>query len=258
MYIMTTMRSGSLLYIFLILGIELSAQWAGTYEGSLNGDIITMKLSQQGDRVTGVMKDSYQTYDIVAIIAGDRLAGDAKEVSLGVTLTLLAERQDHRLSCKLIMDVLGLTQEQAFEVYKKDAVTATASIRVTANIPFPSAATFPSALAGAWTKSETYNSGYGSDFMGANFSQSLSFNPDGTLSEGGNSASISGANYSGRSSDLGGGLIEGMGWYAVGDQLYLMIYDSGRWQQALLGKWYAEDGKLLITATSGEKLLLSR
>ncbi|MEZ4987844.1 MAG: hypothetical protein R2795_22920 [Saprospiraceae bacterium] len=166
-----------------------------------------------------------------------------------------AIQQQNHLEGSLTFNIYGEVATIPFAV---DRVGATATQPTVVNrIPFPANASFPASLSGRWTKNETYNSGYGDNFMGANFSQSLVFLPDGTLSEGGSNASMSGGYY-GQSQGNGTGPIDGIGWYAVGNQLYLLIQDSGQWQTAHLGKWYVENNHLLITGTNGEKLLLSR
>lgn len=239
---------------------SLYAQWPGEYQGTLNGDQIVLVLYQQGTKVSGTLRDSYQTYQITAEAAGNKLAGDAKEASLGITFILRAERQDNLISGQLLLDYQGQMVETPFTVSKvgQNQPPVSQTPIAGSKIPFPAGATFPDALSGSWTKNESYNSGYGSDFMGANFSQTMTFYPDGSLSEDGSNATMGGSNYYGQSSGGGGGILEGVAWYATGNQLYLLVWDQGSWQSLHLGKWYVEGNNLLITGVNGEKLLLSR
>ncbi|HMQ48918.1 MAG TPA: hypothetical protein PKA00_15715 [Saprospiraceae bacterium] len=245
--------------IFLVMQ-TLHAQWSGEYRGTLNGDQIVLVLHQQGTSLSGTLRDSYQTYQITAEAAGNKLAGDAKEASLGLTFTLLAERRDDLIKGQLLLDYQGQLIETPFTVSKvgQNKVSTPQPPVAGSKIPFPEGATLPTALSGSWIKSESYNSGYGSDFMGANFSQTMTFYSDGSLSEDGSNATMSGSNYSGQSSGGSSGKLEGIAWYAIGNQLYLMVFDQGAWQSLHLGKWYVEGNHLLITGVNGEKLLLSR
>ena len=253
----------TILAVLLIQMVSyVAAQWSGDYRGTVNGDPVQVHLMQQGQKVSGTMKDSYQTYAIVGDVDGNRLAADAVEASLGLTFALLGEMKGSDIHFNLIIELLGQRTETPFTVTRSSnstAISAKSNKSTVTKIPFPADAQFPVALVGMWTKNETYNSGgYGGDFMGANFSQSMTFHADGTLSEGGSSATMSGSNYYGSSTEDGGGTLDGIGWYAVNNQLYLMIFDQNRWQNVHLGKWYVENRNLLITATSGEKLLLSK
>jgi hypothetical protein len=94
--------------------------------------------------------------------------------------------------------------------------------------------------------------------MGAGFSQSMTFLPDGHIAEGASSAYMSGSYYSGQSTGQGSGIIQGLAWYAIGNKLFLQITERGQLQTVQLGTYYIEGNNMLITGTNGEKLLLSR
>lgn len=249
----------SILSIVVVFSADLSSQWTGKYIGIINGDNVTMELNQNANLVTGFMKDSYQSYDVTGEVSGNRFAGEAKEKSLALTFTLLGEKNNDAIQFKLLIDLFGQSTETSFTVTKQGQleVASTASAQ-TPSVTFPSGATFPAALIGRWTKNETYNSGYGDNFMGGNFSQSVIFNNDGSVIEGGSNASMSGSNYYGQSSDNTNTSADNIKWYAIGNQLHLMIYNNGSWQSVMLGTWYAENNHLLITGQDGKKVLLSR
>ena len=249
------------LFIFLMMATGLFAQWTGTYIGVTNGDQVTLTLDQNENSVTGTMKDSYQHFDIAGTVEGDQFSGTATETSFQLEFHLDASKTGNALECKLSITVLDNLSETTFTVLKVTSDENTAPVEITSPstiIPFPKDATFPVALTGTWTQNESYNSGSGDNFMGANFSQSMTFHSDGTLSEGNSSASMSGSNYSNQSSGAGSGKMEGIGWYAKQKNFYLLVLHEGNWTSVPIGTWYAENRNLLLTDANGEKILLSK
>lgn len=250
------------LFLSLICYVMGHAQWDGTYYGTVNGDAVVMNLQQEGTKVFGNLKDSQQTYAINGTITNDNLSGTATESAYMVDFGFSAVKRNTFLDCKLIIDINGEHGEVPFTVEKSveraGEQVATVTETTPEKIPFPADATFPVALHGKWTKSETYNSGYGDNYMGSTFSQSMTFFADGSISDNGSSATMSGSDYSGQSADNGSGKLPGVGWYAKKNNLYLIAFAEGKWQSVLLGTWYAENNHLLITGTNGEKQLLSR
>lgn len=253
------MKAAALL-ISLFWIATFHAQWAGTYYGTVNGDAVVMFLLQDGTTVSGDMKDSQQTYLISGTVSGDYFTGTAVESVSTISFGLTAERSDGVLNCQLIVDMNGERAEFPFTV-EKATTTETASTQTEKapdKIPFPSDVTFPVALQGKWTKSENYNSGYGDNYMGSTFSQSMTLYADGSISENGSSATMSGSDYSGQSSDAGSGKLPGVGWYTKGKNFYIIAFAEGKWQTVLLGTWYTENNALLITGSNGNKELFTR
>lgn len=250
------------LFISLFWISTFHAQWAGTYYGTVNGDAVVMNLLQDGTIVSGDMKDSQQTYLISGTVSGNSFTGTAVESISAVSFGLTAERSDAVLDCKLIVELNGERGEFPFTVEKaatnETETASTQTENIPGKTPFPADATFPVALQGRWTKSENYNSGYGDNYMGSTFSQSMTLYADGSISDNGSSATMSGADYSGQSSDAGSGKLPGVGWYAKGKNLYFIAYAEGKWQSVLLGTWYAENNALLITGSNGNKELFTR
>lgn len=249
-------------FLSLFTVVTMNAQWSGTYYGAVNGDPVVMNLTQSGKTITGDMKDSQQTYTISGTVSGDNFSGSAIETTYALTFGLSAVRTKNVLDCNLTFDLNGEHAEVPFTVEKAGEAsgeqTVTATETAPEKIPFPADANFPVALQGTWTKSETYNSGYGDNYMGSTFSQSMTFFADGSISDGGSSATMSGSDYSGQSSDSGSGKLPGVGWYAKKNNLYLIAFAEGKWQSVLLGTWYTENNHLLITGTNGEKQLFGR
>ncbi|MEZ4987843.1 MAG: hypothetical protein R2795_22915 [Saprospiraceae bacterium] len=56
-----------------LLSTALLAQWAGTYNGTLNEDQITLTLQQQGSSVSGTLSDSYQSFIVQGQATGNQL-----------------------------------------------------------------------------------------------------------------------------------------------------------------------------------------
>ncbi|MES2557013.1 MAG: hypothetical protein V4604_12735 [Bacteroidota bacterium] len=255
------MKSAAL-FISLFWIATFYAQWSGTYYGTVNGDAIVMNLLQDGTKVSGDMNDSQQTYVISGTTTGNSFSGTAVESTYALNFGLTAERSDAVLNCKLIIEMNGERTEVPFTVEKaiaKETETASTQTEKTPEkIPFPANVTFPMALQGKWTKSETYNSGNGDNYMGSTFSQSITFYADGSISDNGSSATMSGSDYSGQSAHAGNGKIPGVGWYTKEKNLYLIAYAEGKWQSVLVGTWYTENNALLITGSNGNKELFTR
>lgn len=244
-----------LIFLALCTLLPASGQWNGTYNGIVNGDPVRMTLSQNGEEITGQLRDSYQTYDITGLVSGDLLEGAATETNTRLQFGLQARLESETLSGKLVLEAEGGRAEVPFILTRQ----GTGPEPITgASVPFPPGAQHPAELCGGWTQNESYNSGSGDAFMGANFSQSMAFLPGGGLADGGSRASMSGSDYYGQSSGSGSGLLEGVGWYALGNQLYLLVFQQGSWQPVHLGRWYVEGNHLLITGANNQKLLLSR
>lgn len=239
--------------------ITSQAGWNGTFTGQVNGDNAVMVLKVQGTKVQGTLKDTYQTFKITGDINGNRLAGDAIEESLGLEVGLLGELKGDEAFMKLVVVFLGQTSETPFQLRrqsKSGSATKSEPTQQTSVASTPAGANLDPRIVGTWTKNETYNSGYGDNFMGANFSQSMTFMGDGRLAEGASSATVSGSNYSGRSSGSGSNILEGVTWYTKGKSLYLRVKQDGQQQDVMLGSYYIEYGKMLITGQDGTKLLL--
>ena len=257
------MNKANLILIFFFIWFSSYGQWSGNYEGSLNGDKIVMKFSQERqEKVSGEMSDSYQNFKITGDINGNRMAGDAIEQTLGLKFALFGELREDRIEFKLVAKLFGLKSETPFTVVR---ISGNQSSKVTGKESKPITTVLPKGgtrdpkIVGKWTKNESYNSGYGDNFMGSNFSQSLIFLDDGGVADGGSSANMSGNNYSG-SSTSGQGVkrIPDLIWFTKENQLFLTYTQNDKAQTELLGKYYIENGKMLLTLTNGNKILLTR
>lgn len=247
--------------LFTTMFVTSNAQWTGSYEGVLNGDKILVTLVQSGkDKISGEMSDSYQKFKITGDVNGNRMAGDAVEQTLGLKFALLGEIKGNSIDFKLVANILGLKSETPFAVTKIKATSSAKGVENTQKSTVSAKGqTRDQRITGRWTKNESYNSGYGDNFMGANFSQSIFFLEDGGIADGGSNASISGSNYSGRSSGKGNTqAVPGATWYTKDNQLFISYTNNGQTQTESLGKYYIENGKMLLTLANGKKVLLTR
>jgi hypothetical protein len=257
------MNKAKLFILFFIVWTTSYSQWSGNYEGALHGDKIILKLTQEGkDKVSGEMSDSYQSFKITGDLIENRLTGNAVEQSSGLKFALLGEIKGSTIEFKLVANILGLKSETPFTVSKISVNQTSKTTETKSNSSSSSIAKGGSRdpkLVGRWTKNESYNSGYGDNFMGANFSQSILFLENGTVADGGSNANMSGSNYSGNSSVSGNTeAIPGLTWFTRENQLYLSYTTNGQTQTESLGRYYIENGKMLLTMANGSKILLTR
>jgi hypothetical protein len=254
-----------LIFVLLASTIEISdAQnaFVGTFTGQSNGDNVKLVLRSAGSTtLSGEMTDSQQKYTVKATTKGSQLTGTAFEPTLNLTFVLDGQLSGNMLVMNMTIEVLG-TQQKMVVNFTKQGTSSTPSVSSTSTaakskLKLPSGATLSAQVVGFWVKEENYNSGYGDNFMGGSFQQGIYFNADGSVSDGGSRASMSGANYSGASSGAGGGET-GIFWYTIGNQFYLQATENGKTESVHLGKYFIENGRMLITGTNGVKMLLTK
>ena len=236
---------------------------SGQYHANLQGDELVMGLNlKSGTSYIGTMTDSHQKYSLNLELAnGKNVTGTAKEYSMGLQFEVEGIIDGDRLPLTFRFTLGDKTDQMKIDFVREgsELPASTGTGHVSQDAPdLPKDATHPRDLIGTWTKEELYNSGYGDNYMGAGFSESMTFLSDGQLSEGGSSATMSGSNYSGQSTGQGSGIIPGVKWYTIGNQLYMQVTENGQTQEVHLGRYYVENGNMLITGTNGEKILLKR
>ncbi len=256
---MKTFLSLVLLHLSCSINAQVSA-FIGTFNGTVNGDNLTMNLQKSGENsLVGKMKDSQQNYEVKATVNGSQLTGIAVEKTLNLTFLMNGQLTGSQLTLKMTIEALGQKQEIDVLMIKQGASVTTTENAKTSSTPvkFPSGATNDRNIVGTWVKTENYNSGSGDNFMGSSFQQKMIFFADGTVADGGSQANMSGSNYSG-SSRGGAQATQGVYWYNINNQLYLLVSQNGKTETAHLGRYFIENGALLITGTNGKKLLLTR
>jgi hypothetical protein len=256
------MRLTSLFSIIILSQIPLFSQnvFVGKYTGQVNGDNIEMTLQNSSENtLKGSVKDSKQTYVVNASFSGNRLTGTALESTMGLTFVLDGTLTGNQLPMKMTIEAGGQTNTMLVNFTKQGG-----SVSQTTTTPpqyskakLPSGATNDPNLVGNWVKEEHYSSGYSSDAMSGSFSQSMILYANGSVSDGGSRSGVSGSNYSG-SSEGEGQALPNVLWYNIGNQLYLQVTQNGQSQTVHLGKYYIENGKMLITGANGNKLFLTK
>jgi hypothetical protein len=263
------MRFTSLFSLLIFSPMSLFSQniFVGNYTGQINGDNIALTLQNSGGtNLSGLMKDSQQSYTVNGVANGNRLTGTAVESTLGLVFVLDGTLSGNQLSMKMTIEVGGQSNTMLVNFTKQGGVSqaATATSKPNnATTPqyskpkLPSGATNDPNLVGNWVKQEHYSSGYGSDAMHGSFNQSMILLADGSVSDGGSRAGVSGSYYSASSTGEGQAL-PNVFWYNIANQLYLQVTQNGQTQALHLGKYYIENGKMLITGTNGNKVFLTR
>ena len=252
----------SLLLLASFFKVAISQNpFSGTYNGKYNGDnIVLMLQNSNNNALVGKMTDSQQNYEVVATSKDNQIQGKAVEKNLNLTFILNGQLVDSQLNMQMTLELNGQKQVLDVVFIKQNNVTSATKPATTTppqKVKFPNGATHDPNLVGMWTKSETYNSGSGDNFMGSNFEQSMVFFADGSVGEGGSRASISGSNYSGYT-EGGARALPGVYWYNIGNQLYIYTTENGQTASTHLGRYYIENGAMLITGVNGKKMLLQR
>ncbi len=236
----------------------------GTFTGVLNGDNIKLILQPSSNNViVGKMTDSQQVYEVNGTSNGSKMVGTAVEKTLNLTFQLNGTIKDNHLLMDLTFEVSGQKHDMQVDFTKQGA--ASASSKVTEQTPpynkpkMPSGSKIDANLVGKWVNEQQYNSGFGSDFFGSSSSQSLIFFADGSLSDGGGSVSVSSGNYYGNATDKGQPVpLPNVSWYVLNQHIFIMGIENGKTQTADLGKYYLENGAMLITGNNGKKLLFQK
>ena len=233
--------------------------WTGKYEGNLNGEAIILTLAEAGaGAVSGTMTDALNKYDIAGTVKGNTLKGTASEKNLGLVFDMDALLLHNKIQCTLSVNVFGTVEKMEIDFMRSPTVSG---VQVPANKkssnPVASKSR-DSRITGTWVKESNYSSGsgFGGNYGSMSSREVMVFNADGTLTSGGSSVVVGGNDYNGSSANAGGDQLKDVFWYTGDSRLYLYFAQNN--QTAELGRYYIENGKMLITGTNGEKLLLYR
>lgn len=249
------MKQMIIVALFWMAMVPCQAQFSGQYTAFFNGDNITLELKEKGQVISGQMKDSQQNYAVKAEKTAKGFEGTAIDDKLGITFLIVGSVTPQGLEVDFDVDYEG-SRTDAFVVnFEKQGVAnqTEKSKGKKNNKPIDSR------IIGQWKHESFYSSGYGADAMSGSNVQYLAFNEDGTMSDLGNQAQISGSNYSGDSGKgSGSGTVANL-WYYTKDNT-IMVYTSvnGAEQEYAMGTYYIEEGRLLITTPNGEKMLLQK
>ncbi len=253
--IVRQMRYALILLLFSTMAPSLAGQnaFVGEYNGQYNSDPVQMTLkSAGGAALTGELNDGSNVYAVTATAAGNTLTGKAVEPSLNLTFALKGVLAGAQLTLDLTFSLLGQTNTQSIVLTKKGAASAPAA---------PSAPTTAApgkrdrAVVGTWTKETHTNSGSGSNSAYATTVQGLTFKADGTLRDEGARTVTGGSNFSGDTGTSAAKDVPGTTWYTENQNIYLTVTENGKTQTVKLGRYFIENGKMLITGDNGKKEL---
>lgn len=244
------------------VNLIVAQTFTGSYNGLLNGEKVSLTLENAGgNALKGEMKDSENTYVVNATTTRNTIKGNAVEKVWGIEFELDGVLNGDQLNTTLTIDVLGFKQGMEVLFKKNQSTQPTQTTKPTGQLTNPTLSkSRDKNVAGVWVKESNYSSGYGfNDSYGSMSSrEAMVFLADGRMADGGSSTVIGGSNYSGKSSDQGGNIIDGVFWYTENSRLFLNITQDGQTQNVELGRYYIENGRMLITAANGEKLLLTK
>lgn len=249
------MKQLTIVALLFVALIPCKAQFGGQYTAFFNGDNITLELKEKGQSLTGTMKDSQQNYAIKAEKNGQGFEGTAVDDKLGITFMITATASAQGIDMDFDVDYEGSRTDAFLVNFVKEGKEKNTANEGGKKSKKP----IDKRIVGQWKHESFYSSGYGSDGMSGSNTQYLAFNEDGTMTDMGNQASISGSNYSGNSGKgSGNGTVSNVWYYTQGNQIIVYTMVNGAEQEMPMGTYYIEDGKLLITQANGEKLLLQR
>ena len=110
-------------------------------------------------------------------------------------------------------------------------------------------------VVGTWRNESNTSTGGGSDDIYSSTQERIIFNEDGTLASGDSQTMIGGATSD--FSEQKGSKVPIANWFTKDQNIYITAKDnSGKEETAKMGRYYIENGKMLITSDNGTKLLL--
>ncbi len=249
------MKRFLLLIVFAFVCNFLQSQISGKYHAFFNGDNISLELKQKDQVITGTMKDSQQNYAITGEKNASGFAGTAIDDKLGITFLVTGTLSATGLDMDFDIEFDGARSDAFVVNFEKDGKVASGD----KGSGKKSKKNIDPNIIGNWKHESFYSSGYGADAMSGSSVQYLSFNADGTMSDKGGEAMISGSDYSGNSGKGdGSGTVANLWYYTKGNAIILYTIINGAEQEYPLGTYYIEEGKLLLTGENGEKKLLQR
>lgn len=232
---------------------------------TLNDHVELSLTSNSNNRYVGKMYDSKQTYSVDIQTTGKQFEGTAVESSLNITFQINGQLIGKTMNMTMAFSFLGESATQSLVLNKIDnnsnsSQTAEHSKPNTSNngLKAPSGAQRDANLVGKWQQSETYSSGYGSDSFFGTTVNNIIFLADGGLSDGGSQATMSGSSYYGNTGTSAPQKIPNVIWYTLNSHIFLIATENGQTQTVDLGKYYIENGKILITGNNGKKVLLTK
>lgn len=238
-----------LLIAMLIPGITATAQsFGGTYSGAIAGTTATLTLQQQGAALHGTIDAQGYGYTISGTTTNDGASCTLSDSQTGARVPCEIALQGATLTLNLLVQNSQQVQRVPF-TFSSMGTGHTSPSAQTLLTPAPqSHSSVPEgqrdpALFGQWVNSDTYISG---EFSGTTRTY-VQLNPDGTVLYGGGSVTAGVGGVSGGSS--GGDVTQGL-WRTENNLLYVRGAHTA-W--TLIGRYYIEGNRVLITAADGER-----
>jgi hypothetical protein len=268
------MKKYTIAFIFIVSClICLQAQYNWVLGGNVNGDFVTIRASTKEGKVTGVMEDSKQSYELTGTLIGSIFEAKASNTSLGITFLLIGRYSNNTLNIDGYIDNSG-TNQKAFtaslvqaiadgmsdqsQTHQKESETSTSQ---TSSAPSAvESKTIDPLIIGLWKEESHYNSGYGDQaFSGSTYSY-MTFNRDHTMSDNGSQATMSGSNYSGNAGGQATAKVIPNLWYFTSNgKIMVYLTENGQQLTTELGSYYIENGKMLFTqVNTGKKILYTK
>ena len=221
-----------------------------TYYGSINGSTIELTLNKTGElNYSGTLKDEQQTYTVLATRENDCFSGNALEKQLNINLPIKGCFKDDNIEMHIDFSNYGVTELQRVVLSQKKAEHKTVSTNTNKE-------NRDSRLVGLWKQEQLYNSGYGDNSFGGSYTQKAIFYADGSMADAGSETYISGNDYSGNSTTQGSNKVPGVSWHTKNNHLFFTVSQNGQSQTTNAGKYYIDNGRMLITDANGNKTLL--
>ncbi len=231
-------------YLLLLSSMSYAASYLGSFESYANGTLTSLpvqaELQRKQNRFSGTLLIDNYRYQLNSTMQNEVFKGQLTDQSGGQVPVQLHAQKDNTLRLSIYLN--GELSNPQTIVLKADSESAQ---KPSAASPHPNQS-LDHRLIGRWVYSDSYTSGeyaFGAqDWVelsasGEVFSASQSFGggPDSNV--------ISGA----QRSPAGHWRVQQNG---NGDRV-LSLNDSGQWY--LYGRYYIENGRMLITRTNGEK-----
>lgn len=242
----------------VVSGPAFSTDSVERYTGRMqSGEPIALTLSGRDGAVTGTLVDNAYAYRVTAEIDDGRLVGHADQDTLGLRVGLNGDLRADGVALEIHLSFLGAEASEQIWLARSGSAAPAMSEGMHRGQATPAApAERDPALVGHWIHEEIYNSGSGANFLGTSSRQGWILRADGGVADGGSAVSMSGDGYLGQSSDGGSGVVSGVTWFSRGQHLWLHYAADG--QIVDLGRYYAEPGRMMITAENGRRTLFTR
>ncbi|MEP7320301.1 MAG: hypothetical protein ABI761_00225 [Saprospiraceae bacterium] len=250
-----------ILIFFCLSSMLLSGQsgYTGNFQGVLNGDPTLITLKVMDNKVTGLYKETQNTYDITGEIRNDLLYG---KIILPANQLLLGTFEAGLIPTGIHMDITLLEVTQVAVDFIRMASNINTNSNSSSNTNSNSNSNGVSSNAdnysrdpkvvGNWIKEEIINSGAGTNAAGFALVYYLKFNPDGSFSQE-KGSSAGGSNWSAgsqRETDVSGQ------WYTK--EQIMFVRPQGQKEFVRLNQYLFHEGHLVFKTPEGKYLIWNR